>query len=443
MSTQPKNGSIAFQPRARLLKLIGEELISDEVVALSELVKNSHDADAASVTVTFRGVANTDGGHRGPGRRGGHGRLHAARPVDGTRRQHEGRHGAADHGEGPARAGGKGCRAVRGRQTRPLAGDCVALRKAGRRGAGGRGLGPIRHGFPAALGSAEPLGGPPRKGHHRARDASADVGAAGDVVGTDVPEAEHPPLASALAVSRERPVRHPDRVGRVPPVFGGAAGRLPRQGTVPGTSRIRRPAGDFALAQRSQGRDTAVERPGRTGLRPGQGPAVRLRPRRGGDRPGGAADGGQGVAPRVERGQYLPRRFQGLAVRGTARRLAAPRPAAGEQSRGAPEQQPGHRVHRHRPRPQPGAQGPDQPRGPDPQPALRRPSQTRVLRSAVGRGRTAVDPPPGPQSDRRRREGSGSGTNSGRTGTPRDQGGWGGGPGTPGVTPTPRRADDP
>jgi signal transduction histidine kinase len=61
MGAQPKNGSIAFQPRARLLKLIGEELISDEVVALSELVKNSHDADAASVTVTFRGVTGSDG----------------------------------------------------------------------------------------------------------------------------------------------------------------------------------------------------------------------------------------------------------------------------------------------------------------------------------------------------------------------------------------------
>jgi signal transduction histidine kinase len=57
----PKNGMIAFRPRARLLKLIGEELISDEVVALSELVKNSHDADAASVTVTFRGVTGPDG----------------------------------------------------------------------------------------------------------------------------------------------------------------------------------------------------------------------------------------------------------------------------------------------------------------------------------------------------------------------------------------------
>src|SRR5215470_13721494 len=61
MSAQPRSGLIAFQPRARLLKLIGEELISDEVVALSELVKNSHDADAASVIVTFRGVTGEGG----------------------------------------------------------------------------------------------------------------------------------------------------------------------------------------------------------------------------------------------------------------------------------------------------------------------------------------------------------------------------------------------
>jgi signal transduction histidine kinase len=59
--THSKKGAIAFQPRARLLKLIGEELISDEVVALSELVKNSHDADAATVTVTFRGVTGPGG----------------------------------------------------------------------------------------------------------------------------------------------------------------------------------------------------------------------------------------------------------------------------------------------------------------------------------------------------------------------------------------------
>ena len=61
MTIPAKKGAIAFQPRARLLKLIGEELISDEVVALSELVKNSHDADARTVIVTFRGVSSPGG----------------------------------------------------------------------------------------------------------------------------------------------------------------------------------------------------------------------------------------------------------------------------------------------------------------------------------------------------------------------------------------------
>jgi signal transduction histidine kinase len=54
-------GTIAFAPRARLLKLIGEELISDEVVAISELVKNAHDADSEVVTLCFRGVTGPDG----------------------------------------------------------------------------------------------------------------------------------------------------------------------------------------------------------------------------------------------------------------------------------------------------------------------------------------------------------------------------------------------
>lgn len=56
-----RSGAIAFRPRARLLKLIGEELISDEVVAISELVKNAHDADATSVTISFLGVTTPDG----------------------------------------------------------------------------------------------------------------------------------------------------------------------------------------------------------------------------------------------------------------------------------------------------------------------------------------------------------------------------------------------
>jgi signal transduction histidine kinase len=54
-------GSAPFEPRARLLKLIGAELISDEVVAITELVKNAHDADADSVTISFRDVTGPDG----------------------------------------------------------------------------------------------------------------------------------------------------------------------------------------------------------------------------------------------------------------------------------------------------------------------------------------------------------------------------------------------
>jgi signal transduction histidine kinase len=56
-----KSGYVAFRPRARLLKLIGEELISDEVVAITELVKNAHDADASTVTVSFQGVTRPGG----------------------------------------------------------------------------------------------------------------------------------------------------------------------------------------------------------------------------------------------------------------------------------------------------------------------------------------------------------------------------------------------
>jgi len=55
------SGSIAFNPRARLLKLIGAELISDDVVAVTELVKNAYDADAGRVTISFRSVTTPGG----------------------------------------------------------------------------------------------------------------------------------------------------------------------------------------------------------------------------------------------------------------------------------------------------------------------------------------------------------------------------------------------
>ncbi len=60
LTEHTQSGTAAFAPRARLLKLIGAELISDEVVALTELVKNAHDADATCVTLQFSGVT---GGH--------------------------------------------------------------------------------------------------------------------------------------------------------------------------------------------------------------------------------------------------------------------------------------------------------------------------------------------------------------------------------------------
>lgn len=61
MSAELKSGFATFKPRARLLKLIGSELISDEVVAVTELVKNAHDADASRVTISFQGVTAEGG----------------------------------------------------------------------------------------------------------------------------------------------------------------------------------------------------------------------------------------------------------------------------------------------------------------------------------------------------------------------------------------------
>jgi len=52
-----------LRPRARIIKTIGEELISDDKVALLELVKNSYDADASIITIKISGrvVIEKDG----------------------------------------------------------------------------------------------------------------------------------------------------------------------------------------------------------------------------------------------------------------------------------------------------------------------------------------------------------------------------------------------
>ena len=45
--------SLKFKPYARLLTMLGDQLIKNERVALVEVIKNSYDADATWVTVKF------------------------------------------------------------------------------------------------------------------------------------------------------------------------------------------------------------------------------------------------------------------------------------------------------------------------------------------------------------------------------------------------------
>jgi len=47
-------GVVPFRARARLIRLLGEELISNEAMAVTELVKNAYDADARTVTIRVR-----------------------------------------------------------------------------------------------------------------------------------------------------------------------------------------------------------------------------------------------------------------------------------------------------------------------------------------------------------------------------------------------------
>ena len=54
--------SLSFRPRARLLKLLGEQLIRDPNIALFELVKNAYDADASTVEVQLHNPSDRDAG---------------------------------------------------------------------------------------------------------------------------------------------------------------------------------------------------------------------------------------------------------------------------------------------------------------------------------------------------------------------------------------------
>jgi signal transduction histidine kinase len=48
-----REGSAVFRPRARIIQTIGRDLISNEFIAIQELIKNAYDADATKVTLTF------------------------------------------------------------------------------------------------------------------------------------------------------------------------------------------------------------------------------------------------------------------------------------------------------------------------------------------------------------------------------------------------------
>ena len=66
-----EQGSAPLRPRARIMRTLGDELISSEIVAVIELVKNAYDADATRVLVRFRpplepglgGIDIIDDGH--------------------------------------------------------------------------------------------------------------------------------------------------------------------------------------------------------------------------------------------------------------------------------------------------------------------------------------------------------------------------------------------
>ena len=52
-----EQGSLKWRFDVSTFRLIGRDLITDRITALFELVKNSYDANAQNVTVSFENVA--------------------------------------------------------------------------------------------------------------------------------------------------------------------------------------------------------------------------------------------------------------------------------------------------------------------------------------------------------------------------------------------------
>ena len=53
--------SFKIRPYARLLTMLGEQLITNEQIALAELIKNAYDADADWVKISFENFGVAEG----------------------------------------------------------------------------------------------------------------------------------------------------------------------------------------------------------------------------------------------------------------------------------------------------------------------------------------------------------------------------------------------
>jgi signal transduction histidine kinase len=57
---EPRSTITTFKPRARLLVLLGDQLIRDSGIAVFELIKNAYDADATEAVVTLHDIESAD-----------------------------------------------------------------------------------------------------------------------------------------------------------------------------------------------------------------------------------------------------------------------------------------------------------------------------------------------------------------------------------------------
>ncbi len=61
-NAETQEGQDVLRPRARIIQAIGENLISNDIIALTELIKNAYDADAKRVIIEFREPLEIDQG---------------------------------------------------------------------------------------------------------------------------------------------------------------------------------------------------------------------------------------------------------------------------------------------------------------------------------------------------------------------------------------------